>query len=291
MQHAVPMTQTMTEPMPASVAELIDAWAQAMADVRAVVDQLGEGGWRHPSLLPGWTVADVVAHLTWIERIMLGRSDMPHEPDWQALPHATSAFGRATEIPVDLRRSHARADVLAEFDTTIADRVLALRHGPQELDAPATDPFGRPSTLDGVLRMRTFDTWVHSQDIRLAVGLPGGTQTAAARVAAERIASALGFVWARKVGAPEGDTLVLEVAGTPWSLRRCVVRGSDGKGRSIDPPAAPTVRLTMSLDDFVQLGCGRTRPGRSLAQAAAAVRIDGDQDLGTRAVQALMITP
>lgn len=285
------MTQTLTEPMPATVAELTDAWAEAMADVRAVSDDLGEGGWRHPSLLPGWSVADVVAHLTWIERILLGRFDAPHEPDWSALPHATSAFGRATEIPVDLRRARGRADVLAEFDTTIADRLQALRQGPQDLATPTPDAFGRPSTLDGVLRMRIFDTWVHSQDIRLAVGRPGGTGTAAARIAAERMAGALGFVWARNVAAPEDTTLVLDVVGPAWSLRRAVVRQADGRGRAIDAPESPTAHLTMTLDDFVQLSCGRVRPNRSLPEAAAAVRIEGDQDLGTRAVQALMITP
>ena len=281
----------MTEQMPATVAELTEAWTQAMDDVRAVVEELGEGGWRHPSLLPGWTVADVVAHLTWIERILLGRSDPPHDPDWSALPHAASAFGRATEIPVDLRRAWDRATVLAEFDTTIADRLQALRDGPQDLATAATDPFDRASTLDGVLRMRTFDTWVHSQDIRLAVGRAGGTDTPAARIAAEQMAGALGYVWARRVDAPEGATLVLDVVGSAWSLRRAVVRRADGKGGAIDPPATPTAHLTTSFDDFVQLSCGRTRPDRSLADAEAAVGIDGDQELGSRAVRALMITP
>lgn len=285
------MTTPETVPRPAPLTDLIAAWAQAMSDVRSLADELGEPGWRRPSLLPGWTVGDVVAHLSWIERIMLGRADPPHQPEWAALPHATSDFGRATEVPVDLRRSWPRERVLAEFDATIADRHAALRAGPQDLDTPARDPFGRPSTLEGVLRMRTFDTWVHGQDIRLAVGRPGATDTDAARIAAEQIAGALGFVWAKKVVAPVGATLVLDVRGPDWWLRRAVIRQADGKGVAIAPPEQPTVAVSMSFEDFVQLGCGRSRPDRGLDAAAADVLVDGDQALAERTIRSLAITP
>ena len=265
------MTTPETVPRPAPLTDLIAAWAQAMSDVRTLADELGEPGWRRPSLLPGWTVGDVVAHLSWIERIMLGRADPPHQPEWAALPHATSDFGRATEVPVDLRRSWPRERVLAEFDATIADRHAALRAGPQDLDTPARDPFGRPSTLEGVLRMRTFDTWVHGQDIRLAVGRPGATDTDAARIAAEQIAGVLGFVWAKKVGASIGSTLTVTVIPPGVELVESVVVTDDGRGRAIARPDSPTVAVTMSFDDFVQLGCGREWPESSREDARGRV--------------------
>jgi uncharacterized protein (TIGR03083 family) len=274
-----------------SVADLIAAWAEAMADVRSVVAELGEPGWRSPSLLPGWSVGDVVAHLSWIERILLGRMDPPHTPDWTALPHVGSDFGRATEVPVDLRRAWPRSQVLAEFDATIADRHAALLAGPTDPGAPAVNPFGRTTTLEAVLRMRTFDTWVHGQDIRLATDRPGATTSAAARVTAEQVASALGFVWAKKVDAPVGATLLVSVTPPGIALTRAVGRAADGKGVDIDPPVEPTVRITLEFDDFIQLGCGRTRPDRSPDEARARVAIDGDADLGARTVAALNIAP
>jgi uncharacterized protein (TIGR03083 family) len=262
-----------------------------MADVRAVAGDLGEEGWGHPSLLPGWSVGDVVAHLSWIERILLGRMDPPHNPDWASLPHVTGDFGRTTEVPVDLRRTWPRAEVLAEFDASLADRHAALLAGPQEPATPTMNPFGRMVTLEAVLRMRTFDAWVHSQDIRLAVGRPGGTTTAPARVAAEQIAGALGFVWAKKVAAPAGATLVVEVTPPGIELRHAVTCTSEGKGVDLPVPPDPTVTLRLAFDDFVQLGCGRTRPDRTPDQARAAVAVSGDLDLGARAVAALNIAP
>lgn len=271
--------------------ELIDAWAGSMADLRGVVDDLGDDGWRRPSLLPGWSVGDIVAHLAWIERILLGRMDPPHQPDWTALRHVTSDFGRTTEVPVDLRRSWPRHEVLAEFDTTIADRHAALLGGPQDPSAPAMNPFGRMVTLEAVLRMRTFDTWVHGQDVRLAVGRPGATDTAGARIAAEQVAGALGYVWARQVGAPIGSTLVVTVTPPGIALVHAVTRGPDGKGVDITPPPDPTVTLSLAFDDFIQLGCGRTRPDSTPEQARARVRMAGDTDLAARAVAALNIAP
>jgi uncharacterized protein (TIGR03083 family) len=273
------------------VDRLVTAWDAAMADVRDVVEALGEPGWTRPSLLPGWSVGDIVAHLAWIEGILLGRTDPPHEPDWSALPHVQSPLSMATEVPVDLRRSWQRAQVLAEFDGTIAERLAALRTGPQDPLTPTTNPFGKLVTLEDVLRMRIFDTWVHGQDIRLAVGMPGSTDTDAARVAAERIAGALGYVWARRVGAPVGSTLLVEVTPPGVALTHAVARAEDGRGLDVAPPADPTVRLTMALDDFVQLGCGRTRPDSSLDMARTRVQIQGDADLAARALENFNIAP
>jgi uncharacterized protein (TIGR03083 family) len=272
-------------------AVLIDAWAGAMGDLREVVASLGAEGWRQPSLLPGWSVADIVAHLSWIERILLSRFDPPHEPDWAALPHVANDLSRATEVPVDLRRARSRDEVLAEFDTTIADRHAALLSGPQDPATPATNPFGKRVTLEAVLRMRTFDTWVHGQDIRLAVGRPGATGTSGARVAAEQIAGALGYVWAKRVDAPVGSSVLLEVVPPGIALRRAARRAEDGAGLEIAAPADPSVTLTMAFDDLVQLGCGRTRPDSSIEQARARVRVDGDQALGARAVERFNIAP
>jgi uncharacterized protein (TIGR03083 family) len=257
----------------------IDVWREAMTDFR---DAAARAEWRHPSVLPGWTVADVVAHVTWIERSQLGLQDPPHEPDWEALPHAKDGFGRITEVPVDLRRSRTREEVLAEFDVTMADREVALRELRASNPGLVMNPLGRMMPFDEVISMRVFDTWVHEQDIRVAVGDPGNLGTAPAHVAAGRMRRALGFVWAKKVDPPVGSTLQVTVTGPGVEFSDTVIRTEDGKGRPSEPVAAPTVALTMSFPGFVALTCGR---------GPAEVSIVGDQALGERTVERFNIAP
>ncbi|MGB7983111.1 MAG: maleylpyruvate isomerase family mycothiol-dependent enzyme [Candidatus Nanopelagicales bacterium] len=260
--------------------DLIDVWRAAMADLR---DAAARAPWRAPSLLPGWTVADIVAHALWIEASQLGRVDPPHEPDWTALPHVTSPFSRITEVPVDLRRLRSREEVLAEFDVTIADREAALR------TARATDPDGRyrtplgsMSTLEDLLSMRIFDTWVHEQDIRLAVDDPGHLDTPAAHVAAARMRSSLGRVWAKAVDAPVGATVAVTCTGPGVTFSDTVVRSADGRARACDPVEAPTVALTMSFPAYVSLACGR---------GTAPVESAGDLELAARTIARFNIAP
>ena len=270
---ADPTTDDMATPDP------IDVWRQAMTDFR---DAAARAEWRHPSVLPGWTVADVVAHVTWIERSQLGLADPPHEPDWEALPHAREGFGRITEVPVDLRRSRTREEVLAEFDETMADREVALRELRASNPGLVMNPLGRMMPFDEVISMRVFDTWVHEQDIRVAVGDPGHLGTAPAHMAAGRMRRSLGFVWAKKVDAPVGATLQVTVTGPGVEFSDTVIRSEGGKGGPIGSVEDPTVALTMSFPGFVALTCGR---------GPAEVSIVGDQVLGERTVERFNIAP
>jgi uncharacterized protein (TIGR03083 family) len=274
-----------------SLTDLIDAWAASAADLRSVAAGVGEAGWRAPSALPGWSVGDVVAHVGWIERHLLGLVDPPHEPDWSGLPHVTSPISRVTEVPVDLRRSWPREQVLAEYDAAIAARETALRAGPQDPGTPSIDPFGRPKPLGAVLRMRIFDAWVHGQDVRRAVRLPGIGAPAGARFTAEQIAGGLGFVWSKRVGAPAGSTLTVHVTGPDVELAASVAVAEDGRGGPIPEPDSPTVSLTLTFDDFVQLGCGREWPGSTTEDARARVEVAGDAELAARTLDSFNIAP
>ena len=161
--------------------------------------------------------------------------DPPHEPDWASLPHVRDGFGRITEVPVDLRRSRTREEVLAEFDQTVAEREVALRELRASNPGLVMNPLGRMMPFDEVIAMRVFDTWVHEQDIRVAVGDPGHLGTAPAHMAADRMRKALGFVWAKKVDAPVGATLQVSVTGPGVEFSDTVIRTEDGKGRPSEP--------------------------------------------------------
>jgi uncharacterized protein (TIGR03083 family) len=259
---------------------LIGIWHQACTELR---DLAAAERWGRPSVLPGWTVADIVAHTSWIERLALGRSDPPHEPDWAALPHVAGEFSRATEVPVDLRRGWPREAVLAEYDDTIAARHAALLAAPA--GAAARNVFGQVRPVSDILRMRIFDIWVHTQDIRVGVGAPGGLASDAAWVAAGRMAGALGYVWAKSVDAPVGSTLVVDCTGPGVRFTAAVGRSDDGRGGPVAVPDDPTVRLTMGFPDYVALSCGRANaePGR--------VQVEGDAALAGRTLARFGIAP
>lgn len=282
--------EVLDQPLPQSITdvpELIAVWERAALDLIDAAEAAGPDQWRAPSPCPGWTVGDLVAHVTSIERFLMGRADPPHEPDYDALPHAAQGLSRITEIPVDLRRSRSREAVLAEARETISDRARELRGGPQGDADEIPGPFGRPMTVPTVLRMRIFDIWMHEQDVRVAVSLPGNLDTPAAWSAAGTIVSALGFVWVKKVGAPPEAVAHIHVTGPGVTFTLGVAHIPGGRGELIVPVAHPDVELTVSFPDFVCLAGGRVPPDRGMELCM----IDGDRTLGEALATNLSITP
>lgn len=313
--------EVLEQPLPhqhTDVPGLIAVWERAVLDLIDAAELAGPEHWSTPSPCPGWSVGDLVAHVTSIERYLMGRSDPPHEPDYGSLPHAVDGLSRITEIPVDLRRSRARDEVLTEARATAAERLAELLAGPHGEADEIPGPFGRPMTVPAVLRMRTFDIWMHEQDIRVAVDMPGHLDTPAAWSAARTIVAALGYVWVKKVAAPPGSVAHLHVTGpgvsfslavahlpskddrvpsegdrVPSEERRVSSRGDRatespiGRGELVAPVAHPHTELTVSFPDFVALAGGRVpaERGRELCT------IDGDRALGESLATNLSITP
>ena len=124
---------------------------------------------------------------------------------------------------------------------------------------------------------------MHEQDVRRAVGRPGNLDSAAARHTADYLAESLGYVLAKKVGAPVGTTLVLEVEGSP---RFAFEIDDNGRGQLVAASRrAPTVGLRTDRESFIRLAGGRcaAEPGK--------ITVDGDQALGAKVLASLAITP
>ena len=277
----------MVAPLPedAGFDELFAAWRSASADFIDLVTPLSQAEWDAPTSLPGWTVGDIVAHIGWLEGMLIGEYDAPHEPDWVSLPHVQSDFGRITEVPVDLRRSWAREAVLIELADRVSRRTAELEEGPHAADAEVMGPFG-PAPLSRVLRMRTLDTWVHEQDIRDALGRPGHLDTPGAQATAAQLLPGLGKVWAKLAGAQSGQVLDLRVTGPGIEGGAIVAVGEDGRARMVgddllDQAGAATVTLTMSWPAYLALSCGRgdAQPWREQ------VSVSGDPELAARTLE------
>ncbi len=271
----------------ADVPTLIATWQGAMLDLIGAAEAAGPEQWDAPSPCPGWSVGDLVAHATSLERFLLGRTDPPHEPDYSSLSHAEGGLSRVIEIPVDLRRTRTRDHVLAEARQTVADRLQMLIDGPQGADAEIMGPFGRPMPVPAMLRMRIFDTWYHEQDVRIAVDEPGHLGTPPAWVTAGTLVGALGQIWVKRAAAPTGCVAQLDVTGPGVRFSVQVAHAPEGRGNLIAPVTDPDTSVQLSWPDLVALGGGRIPASQGISRAVIA----GDRVLGEALVTNLDVTP
>lgn len=267
-----------------TVQACIDAWTQSIEAITELLAPLPTDAWNRPTECPGWSVRDVVSHVIALESELLGDPRPIHSLP-RDLRHVTSEFARYMELPVDKRRCHTAPEMTGELEYTVIRRSRALRNAKHQADDLVRWPAGPLSQeipyLD-LLRLRTFDVWVHEQDLRRALGTPGNLDSAAARITCEMMLAGLPKMLAKNVGAPAGTTLALDVSG-PLEFLRTVRVGEDGRG-TIDEAVslAPDVRLTLDWETYVRLSCGRGRPGP--------VTVDGDQELAARILAHFSVT-
>lgn len=281
----------MAAPLPADadMATRINAWQSAHDDFISLVEGLTDEQWHAPTALPGWDVADVVAHVVWLEALSLGEFDPPHEPQWSALPHVTSDFGRKTETPVDLRRSWSREAVMVECQDVLLRRGAALAGS--DPSSPNTAPFG-PKTVGDLVLQRTFDTWVHEQDIRSAVDQDGGWTTLGAQASARQLMPGLPMLWGKRAEAKPGEVLHLTVTEPGVQFTAVVGVFEDGRARFIsddlvDQAGPATVSITMPWRVFVIAVCGR----QPQEMWRPLVQVTGDSELADRLLGNFSVTP
>ena len=277
----------------ADIPTLIAAWEGSARDFLEVAEGLDDTEWSYATSCPGWTVGDIVAHVAGVDRDLAGDAPPTDEPDWEALPHVNRPFSRFTELRVAAARGTARADVVESLADVIERRTQQLQHGPTAVGTEVAGLGGSAAPLDRVLRLRAFDTWVHEQDIRRAVGRPGHLATVGARITADNLRTALPLVVGKKAGAEPGESVHLVVTG-PIAFTRALLVDPDGRARFVPSGPTtdttgenPTTRLTLAWETYMLLGCGRV----DVETVTDAVDVDGDADLADRVLAAMSIAP
>jgi uncharacterized protein (TIGR03083 family) len=154
----------------------------------------------------------------------------------------------------------------------------------EQLEADTPSPVGQVPYAT-FMDVRVMDCWTHEQDIRRALGRPGHLEGAAPKVAIDRLVSSFGYVVGKRVGPPDGSTVVLDL----HPARRVAVVMGDGRARPTDPPADPTVRITIDPEAYACLATGRWTADHAVASGRVA--FSGDEALGRRVVGSLSITP
>ena len=174
--------------------------------------------------------------------------------------------------------------MLAEWNELRAEREATLAAADADYFArPADTPTG-PGTIADFLAMRIVDCWVHEQDVRRAVGLPGTYRGAAAEHCVDRLARGLPMVVGKRAACPEGGAVAIELTG-PVD-RRLVCEVHSGRAAFVDEPAAPPlVSIALDTESYVLLATGR----RAAGELTDRISVTGDRDLGDAVVATLNV--
>ena len=265
------------------LAGLVETWRRACSDLVALARELPESDWHRPTDLAGWDVKDNVAHTAHLEAVLVGTPEETLEvPD---APHVKGPMNYYCEQGVLARRDRDMGELADEIEAAVAARHAELvADPPTDPAAPAPRSHGGGGIAIGtLLHNRPLDVWMHEQDVRRAVGRPGGYDSPAAAHTLRVLGRGLPMVVGKRVAPPTGTTLRLLVpeAGLGWAVRV----GEDGRATRVPDDGPAEVTVTLSPEDFVVLGGGRrgvddTHP-----------RIEGDEELGRRLLASLAVTP
>jgi uncharacterized protein (TIGR03083 family) len=258
-----------------AVIGLLEREWSSIAELAATFD---DAQWRTPTDCPGWTVQDNISHLIGIENMLRGAPADPPIDDRP--PHVRNDFAAFNEAAVAARRDRAGADVLAEFRAVTAERLDALRALPAEKwDEVGPTPTGQ-DTYRHFMRMRTFDSWVHEQDIRRAVGVPGHLDGPVVDLVLEWHRRNIGYVVGKRAKAPDGSVVQFALDGRD----AITVSVTDGRAKVVDD-ATPGVTLHLDVETFNALLCGRWDAATAIDRDR--LRIDGDVALGGQVADAM----
>jgi uncharacterized protein (TIGR03083 family) len=262
---------------------VVDQMTEVWTSLVGACGTLKASHWDTPTDCPGWTVKDQLSHLIGIERMLLGD---PAPPPLEKVPdHVHNAFGEMNEAWVAARRPRPGPEVLAEFVDTTNRRLEALRAMPAaKFDEVGWSPVGEVPYRE-FMETRILDTWAHEQDIRRAVGRPGGRNGVGEATTLDRCGRAMPFVVGKKVAPPEGTSVLFAVIGVMG--RQLNVGMHDGRAMvlPVPPGQAPTVALTMDQEAFWRLGFGRVEPARLVANGQ--VRVEGDMAIGHKVLESM----
>ncbi len=242
--------------------------------------------WELPTDCPGWSVKDQLSHIVGSESTALGNLVPEHTPP--EANHVKNPAGASNEIQVDWRRSWSGSEVLAEFNEVTAKRREALAAMTKaDFNVETETPRGTTTMADR-LGIRIFDAWVHEQDIRRAVDVPGAFDGPVAEYAMERMTDVMPFVVGRRAGAPDGSSVVFRISA-PFALDFAIAVVDGRASRVSDGPAHPTVTLSMSSVNFLRLCAGRVDP--DVAINAGLAETSGFFGLGEAIVRQMSYIP
>jgi len=264
-------------------AAVTNALLQQWDAIEDALAPLNEERWLTPSVLPGWTVHDVLSHVVGTECMLLGEEP----PVTHVEPHAAhvhNEIGAFNERWVEGLRDRTGAQMLDLFrDVTGRRRAALAALTPEQWSAESWTPVGK-DTYGRFMRIRLFDCWMHEHDIRDVLGAPGDEGGARGELSFAEIDGAISYLVGKKGKAPDGSRVQIELTGPlPRTIRIAV----DGRAKRVDAfDTEPTTTITLDSRLFVRLTGGRTPAEAHVGEIAVA----GDTAVGERIVHHLAFT-
>lgn len=255
-------------------------WA-ALAELAATFT---EAQWKTPTECPGWTVQDNLSHIIGTERMLAGLGRTSHQAP--EAPWVHNPIGRSNEDDVDERRARSGAEVYQEFLDITQARLSFLRSAtPEDFAVPMTTPTG-PGTMASFLHIRVMDNWIHEQDIRRALDLPGHLTGPVPEHSIDRLWTAWPMVIGKRAGATAGQSVTVTLDGPVHRFGTVVIGERAGWGE-LDASQTATAGITMDSEAFIIAVTGR-RLAADLVETNR-IRFVGDSALAQRAVDSLNI--
>lgn len=236
---------------------------------------LTEAQWKSATACPGWSVQDTISHLIGVELVLTGVKPTSHRSSPRT--YVKNPIGEMNEHEVDARRSLTGAQVLAEWNEIVTKRSIELRAGDETYFAtPAMTPMG-PGTVSDFLNIRVLDCWIHEQDIRRALNIPGHESGPSAEHTIDRLTRTLPLVIGKRAATPEGESVNFRITG-PVN-RSLFITVLNGRAVVVDDQPK-NIQTTFSIDSntFVALATGRTTAEETRSHWSAT----GDNELALR---------
>ncbi|MGD9794815.1 MAG: maleylpyruvate isomerase family mycothiol-dependent enzyme [Acidimicrobiia bacterium] len=269
--------------MPDEVITLLGRQWELLTDL---VGPLSEEQWRTATECPGWSVADNIGHIIGTESTLSGEPTPDASAEVTTAPHVKNPIGAMNEAWVESLRSLPKADVIDRFRSITRRRLATLEQmSESDLDRVGPSPIGNVAYRE-FMDVRLMDCWVHEQDIRRALSMPGHHSGRIAERAIDRFVGAMGFIAARRASASDGDVVAFDLTGDGGRRFTVVVEGRRARASGPLPDGqTATVGLQMAAETFCCLALGRWA-GPDV-RARSLVAMSGDQALGVRMVDAM----
>jgi len=267
----------MTDRAPADLATVRTSLEQCYDAVESLCGRMDAAQWRARSLCPDWDMRGVITHLGMMERVLTG---------W--LPASAEDVPPLDRVAPYQEEAAALDDsAFAAFVTRIfADRRADLaRLAADDLARPSWTPIG-PRSYGGFMEIRIFDFWVHERDVTTPLRWPTDDGGPRAAIALGQVESSIGYIVGKKIGLPDGASIVFHLTGPVAADLPVLVAG--GRAKAVAQLAHPDVQLTTDTLTFIQLASGRIDPQAQID--AGKVTWTGNDEFGDRAARNLRFT-
>jgi len=256
--------------------EAINNLGVCFDSVDALFADLDDSQWSTQSYCPDWDVRGIAMHLAGVEHLLAGEAPGSFT---DSVPFEKVAAYESSVADLD------NTALLAKYRETIAARRAEMAtYTAEQMDIASMTPVG-PQTYGRFMAIRVFDYWVHEQDIRGPLGIPGHESGAAAEMALNEIQISLPYIVGKKVGLPDGKGMTIQLTGP---VERTMHVKVDGRAGVVDELDNPDVVLAANSTVFALLACGRIDPQGPID--AGTISWSGDAELGERAARSLRFT-